>query len=291
MAGDKKASSSPVVWIFVFVIVVIALWIAGGKSPGTKKLFFPPTYPIGPYPQAPAVLPQQEIKTAPETETEPEAETKTYKGEIRLNIRKAKESNPDEEYIIITASYKNKKPISISGWTLKGSRGNSATIGEGAYLVYAAQVNPQKPILLEPGAEAIVITGRSPIGTNFQLNKCIGYFNQFQEFIPSLPQKCPEPEDEVGVRELPDACIDYLKQLKRCEIPLTKPHNISPECNSFVDENINYSGCVNNHRNDPDFFEKDWRIYLNREEELWKNQYETITIYDQDGRIVAQESY
>jgi hypothetical protein len=45
------------------------------------------------------------------------------------------------------------------------------------------------------------------------------------------------------------------------------------------------------HKNDEDFYDDEWRIYLGRGEELWKNRRETIILKDQAGKIIKEVSY
>src|SRR3989344_76128 len=114
-----------------------------------------------------------------------------------LKTRRAKETNPDEEYLEIKADKKNKSPMKITGWKLKGKTGFDILIGKGASYIYASIASqPQEDIYLKPGEKAFIITGKSPLGTSFKLNKCTGYFKQFHKFTPELSTKCPLLKDD-----------------------------------------------------------------------------------------------
>src|SRR3989344_2493 len=218
--------------------------------------------------------------------------TSAFSGNATLRSSSAKAAKPAEEYLTIEIKG---QAVDITGWRLKSQiTGREATIGKGAALAYSAQVNPESNIVLQSGEKAIVITGPSPIGVSFRLNKCTGYFSQFQKFTPSLPKHCPTPEEELdlfGPRNLPDSCIDFIERAPRCQVVISMPTTLSPECIPFITEKLNYNQCVSAHRADSDFIEHEWHIYLNRNEELWKIQREAIDLIDASGKVVSTISY
>lgn len=205
----------------------------------------------------------------------------------------AKETDPNKEYITIEASSRNSAPINISGWALLSQKTNfSIKIPGGTRLPYPGRENDQSAIILKPGDTAIVSTGRSPVGASFLTNICTGYFDKDRVFNPSLSNDCPRASDEAGAASIKDQCYDFLDSVSRCEVP-DIPLNLSSqsECQSIVTEKLNYNGCVNSHRNDSDFFSKEWRIFLNRDSELWANRRETIILKDTGDKIVDSVSY
>jgi hypothetical protein len=66
---------------------------------------------------------------------------------------------------------------------------------------------------------------------------------------------------------------------------------VPAECHSFIKEKVNYNGCVASHKNDSGFFKSEWRVYLGKNDELWKNKREMIILYDQQGKVIDQLSY
>ncbi|MCX6731523.1 MAG: hypothetical protein NTX55_00860 [Candidatus Parcubacteria bacterium] len=203
----------------------------------------------------------------------------------------ARESNPQEQFVEITASSQNNKPIKITDWSLTGKSGLDIKIGSGAYLPYSAQVNPQQAIFLNPGEKAVIITGESPIGTSFRLNKCTGYFAQFQNFYPDLPKDCPRPKDENPLLNLNDQCLDYLDRLPACQMQISITPGLSYACQTYINDKINYKTCVEIHKNDSDFYQPEWRVYLGRRETLWKKERETIILKDENKKIIDWVSY
>jgi len=213
-------------------------------------------------------------------------------------IGRAQASVPGREYLEIVASQNNTQPINITEWQLKSAvTGRQGKIGKGVYLLYSGQVNVEQQIFLSPGERAFIITGRSPKGVSFRLNTCTGYFEQFQDFTPALPKECPRPIDEdlpIGPNGLNDQCIDYIETLPRCTahvkgLPSFLADN--PVCQEYIGEFINYSGCIKIHKNDSDFYKPKWRIFLGRNQELWKQKRETILLLDDKGKVVDSVSY
>lgn len=238
--------------------------------------------------------PASEEKTAaipPKKDTGAPGES-PYKNQISIGTDAARATNPKEEYITLAASYGNTENINITDWALTNKAGTIIKIRQGAYLPYSARVNPQADIRLEPGGKAIILTGNSPIATNFRLNTCTGYFSQFQNFIPNLPEQCPYPKNIPGLYNMKDdACINYIENLPRCVMPQNVPLMTQDTCRAVIETNFNYAGCVENEKNNEKFYSKEWRIYLDKDTELWKDKYEKITLWDKEGRLVSEYSY
>jgi hypothetical protein len=215
-----------------------------------------------------------------------------YKNIVSLAVGyAARQTNLQEAYVEIRASSQNTKPVDITSWSLIGKIGLDIKIGQGAYLPYSAQVNLQQDIFLNKGEKAVIIVGESPIGTSFRLNKCTGYFSQFQAFYPDLPKECPRPSAENSAAGLDDQCLDYLDRLPTCQMQISVPPGLSQSCQNYINENINYSKCVELHKNDSDFYKPEWRVYLGRKDRLWSMERETIILKDQNGKTIDWGSY
>ena len=211
---------------------------------------------------------------------------------VTIHAGKATETDPDEEYIEVRALKSNEDIVNITNWTVEGAVGLNLKIPQAVHLMISSRINPKSDVILNPGEKAIIVTGRSPIGTSFRLNKCTGYFEQFQDFYPSLPQKCLYPKDEEWPTSLSYDCLDYIDTLPRCKANLTHPFSLQDnDCIQAINNILSYNGCVDVHKNDEDFYEPEWRIYLNRDDELWKDRRETITLRDRDGNVAGSVSY
>jgi hypothetical protein len=220
-----------------------------------------------------------------------------YAGLVTLERGTATASNPDSEYIIIRTASTLERNITISGWKLEEDANTlSVTLGQASEIPFLGQVNVETPITLPANSRVYVTTGRSPNGYSFRLNQCTGYFEQFQNFSPQLPLECPFPEDEALRR--PEilsgnaACIELIERLPRCYLEV---NSISPSvgnlCQSFIVNELSYNGCLNAHKNDPGFYKNEWRVFLNRSQELWVNKYERIRLLDENGKTVSVLSY
>jgi len=269
--------------------------------------------------RAPSVLPRVSTRTSSNsgsnTKVDTEAEEKkkqveaeeealslsrsTYRGVVSISrsTSGAKKTDPREEYLRISVSSRADEAVNVSGWKLVSEvTGKNSVIPYGTELPLSGIIIEREALILDPGDDAYLITGRSPIGASFRVNMCMGYFGQYQTFSPSLRNSCPKPEDELadfsGIdlnREF--TCEDFVEDIPRCSIAPSIPPTVSASCKGFVETNINYNGCVRNHQNDEKFFDDEWRIYLGRSGELWKKERETIRIYDNVGKLVDQISY
>lgn len=206
-------------------------------------------------------------------------------------------TTPGKEYLTIEVSSRATTSVPITGWVVRSaSTGNTATIPKSSYLFFAGQVNYEENVILSPGDRVYLVTGISPNGASFKVNKCSGFLSQFQTFVPYLSTSCPRPRD-MDLSSIPnltinDACFDYIDSFPSCRIETkTLPINWSYECKNFIYEKINYNSCINLHKDDPDFYKKEWRIYLKRSEVLWKQRRENIILYDNEGKIVDSLTY
>ena len=299
---------------FAVIIGMIAVIIAAASRrgsflepranpPGTS--FF--SLPDKAYTQTPAFTPRSseirrsEVRPSPPTSSQPsvqesfEEQLARVRKTLALQKAQARQTDPQKEYvdIVYRASFLSEDPLplDISGWTIENKRGSRFAFGYAANLPYASQVNALSRLIIPPGSAVHIVTGQSPIGSNFRVNTCTGYFAQFNSVVPALPQKCPRPSEEPAQTNLPDMGLDYIESPPRCRIPQNTLLDIGNTCRAYLTANINYSGCVANHKIDPDFYQNTWYVYLARSAELWKEKRETITLRDKQGTIMAEIEY
>ncbi|HUQ30013.1 MAG TPA: hypothetical protein VM103_00620 [Candidatus Paceibacterota bacterium] len=216
-----------------------------------------------------------------------------YRGKITLghSISGAGAADPNTEYIKVALSQNAGTRINISGWVLQsGITGYASNIPYGAEVPRSGVVNVATPIILAPGQSAIVDSGHSPIGISFRENKCIGYLAEFQNFYPGLPRACPTAATELATfnpsLDRNDACHNFARSVSRCKTPRTSTADITTACKNFVDQYLNYNGCVDAHKNDADFAGTTWHIYLSRFASLWQKKHEVVKLLDSDGKTV-----
>ncbi len=202
-----------------------------------------------------------------------------------------------DETVGISIPQNADQSVDLSGWKLVSeATGFFATIPNGTAVPTSGIVNHMQHIVLTPGERATIISGRSPIGTSFRENKCIGYLSAFQRFSPSLPQNCPMPSDDLvsfyGAYYIRDPnCIDYVNGLSRCQVDVSPPSTLSSACRNFVVKYLNYNGCVAAHQNDSNFNGNTWHIYLGRTSSMWRTKHEVVKLLDDRGKTVDTFSY
>lgn len=217
-----------------------------------------------------------------------------YKNKITVSAPyDGRNGDAQKEYVLIEASSSNSGKINITGWKLVNTKNETITISQGVDLPVINQQNSYGNIYLAPGEKAYINTGSSPLGFNFHINKCTGYFNQQLPFYPTLPKDCPNPaKNDTLPSYVDNACIDYLTQNTGvCMSYLSTPSGLSSGCAQFIAEKINYTGCVNDYKNDSDFYKSEWRIFLGRTSEMWNDEKETVTLKDSKGGLVDSYSF
>ena len=203
---------------------------------------------------------------------------------LRVNAAQAISESVSTEYIVLeNFDYETKKPVTISGLKLQNRDKVSATISRDEY---------GNEIALDYNERAIVSTGESPIGKNFKLNKCSGYFNQQNNFSPYIAGSCPAVSDLPQPKTLNNKCVNYIENLSSCSAPnINADTGINNDCAEFVSQHASYSGCVADHKNDSDFDKHEWRIYLKQSGELWGNKHDLIQLFDSLGKLITETSY
>lgn len=224
-------------------------------------------------------------------------EPSPYKDLITIthNTSGALQTDPKKEYIALQVSLRAKDPIDITGWKLQSVSSNtSVVLPQGAEILRSGTVNQLASIKLYPGGGAIITTGHSPIGASFEENMCTGYLDQFQTFYPSLENYCPtsmQEFQEFSNEPNDSTCRAFVQKTNRCSIPQDVPSSVSDSCESFIQKELNYNGCVKNHEEEGDFLTGSWRVYLGKSKELWKKNRETIRLLDRDGKTVDMFAY
>ncbi len=299
-------------WLWLLIIggIIVAGALGGFKSPTGKVGFTTGSFKTGSFPTSSGTLNgdqsniQQQITSAQykveelRKQVQIEIDKKTaspYKGIVTIRSVQ-KSANPANEYIILRVSGA-KNSINITGWTLTStSTGASVKIPKSTRLFFTGMVNPEEDVYVENGDTVFINTGVSPNGSGFKVNKCSGYLSQFQTWTPSLSTNCPLPKNE-NLSSIPrtvvnDACFDYINIFPQCRIQTqTLPLKWSYECTNFIYNKINYASCIDSHKNDTDFYQHEWRIFLKRSDRLWKTSRENITLYDNLGKTVATIYY
>jgi hypothetical protein len=206
-------------------------------------------------------------------------------------------SSFDGEYLTLRISSNASQKITVSGWRVDSTAtGYTVSLPLASELPFLGGVNSTGPVSLSQGQTAYIVTGRSPNGTSFRTNMCTGYFEQFQNFTPSLNLECPTPQTESDTYFAPgtltNECFDIIRSLGRCTLVVQSvPLSAGPMCEQFITNTLSYNGCINKHKNDPKFYKEAWYLYLNRDQELWRSRSERIRLLDENGKVVDTVSY
>jgi hypothetical protein len=273
-------------------LVIFAIWVGSGGP--SRPLSFE-----GPFLQAPGTgssTPRSTNSFTSFGNANLPGEPSTLRGTVSLSrdITGPMNDDPKREYVIVQLSGLSQSAVSLSGWKLVSVESDTTvTIPDGTEVAVSGRVNERQPITLKPGEEAILVTGRSPIGVSFKENICTGYLEQHQDFAPSLQMTCPTPTQEYTrfMDDGDDACLSFVRTIPYCTALTNTPNNVSGSCEEFLEEALTYNGCVAAHKSDPEFSGRSWRLFLNQSDDLWKRSHETILLVDSSGKTVDALSY
>lgn len=220
-------------------------------------------------------------------------EASPYRGQVSVSASGVGSNKADQEYVTIRVS--GSQNVDITGWRLiSGASGKGARIPEGAALPRSGRINDTDRIILKPGEEAIVVTGESPNGVSFKENMCTGYLAKNQAYYPSLQNQCPAAYDEfdrffTGNELRDDKCYALMRSTPICTTP--RDTGTSNACSRLIDDYLTYNGCVEKHRYDSRFAGRTWRVFLERDSELWKSSRDAVKLVDTEGKTVDLYTY
>lgn len=293
--GPTSNAPRDLLFVIIFLIVLGIAWlVTGGVSKKPTSVFLEKTPgPSGNVDIFNKKKPGNEGESILQdvTISQNSSEVDFSSGQIIISVAAARDTDPAREYVEIRAAKSNEFPINISGWTLEGKEKLRLKIPQAAALFKSGQINFKSDVILGSGEKAIVATSRSPVGESFKVNKCSRYLSQAQSFWPSFSQSCPSPKNESWPADISDKCFDYIETLPNCKTNFTHPISLDNQCIMEINKKINYNGCVEAHKSDEDFYKGEWRVYLGREQELWKKSYETIVLRNSVGSIITSVSY
>ena len=293
----------------IIVLSIIGIALLGGLK--NKESVFTPNPPtvMTVVPPPPAVInpsvnppksPQQQItelqRKVEDLKKQVSAEqakqfASEYKDIVDLSFI-VRSPDPKNEYLTMRVTKTLEKPVRVTGWSIRSSEnGTSVYISTGAYYYTNTIVNTEEDIYLDNNDTLYLISGTSPVGTSFKTNRCTGYLSHIRTFIPALKNNCPLAKNEdlssIARTRENEQCLNYIDTISSCRIQKTTlPANWSQECKKFLYEKLNYTSCFNAHRNDFNFFGDEWMIYLNRNTRMWSSGRDTLTLYDNLGKIV-----
>lgn len=253
--------------------------------------------------------------------------TSSYSNNIFLSLGNAPYVyEPFQEYI--TLINQGSKNIDITGWKVKNNkdaRGYAAgdnvqhfpadvlTLPQATKYISPTGNNVFGDIVLKPGETAIITTGSTGVASpykivNFKENICSGYIEALPDyaFTPPLQVNCPVPNREIGYSNLDQGCQRFLDSFPSCHTPVYNGvdykheacdgcvdgnNALSSSCVAFIKSHYSYAGCINNHKDDPNFESNQWRIFLGQRFEIWGKDHEAVTLIDSSDNQVSSYAY
>ena len=308
MEKTLQAGNSTMEGVVILTVLLVIMLIMPKGEPSTNINFPSPTGTGGQSGVSPAV---------------PDS---SYARNIYLGTGNAVYAyQPYEEYVTINNI--GATPVDITNWQLKNGKDRRAYDFGGALRYFPADIaiipqatlfvspgslNIFQNVVLQPSEMAVVTTGKmgsqSPFRiVSFKENICSGYLEDLPEytFTPPLSRNCPRPADEPGVNALDTTCRKFVERMTSCRTPEFNTRNsdgdicfncvdgepLSSACVIFIKNHFNYNSCIATHSNNPNFSGQTWRIFLGMSWEMWAERYETISLFDQLGRLVDELNY
>jgi len=182
--------------------------------------------------------------------------------------------------------------VDVSGWTLQ-SYTVKYSIPTGTNLYNVASSRASSDIVFKSGDYLTIIGQVSPIGVNYRLNKCLGYLNYSPSPTPTpnFDNNCPSP-DNSEMSNLSISCQNYIRTLWACQIPTSfdiSNYDLDSQCQNFITNRLNYSGCVSRYLYDSDFSSRNWYVYSGNNFLL--PDHDKLILRDSQGFVVDVYSY
>lgn len=183
----------------------------------------------------------------------------SYAKKVRIgSVYRVESPKPYAEVTLYSAA---DAAIDITGWKIKSKSDTIVVPKALQYFTPLYDIKNETNIVLQPNDRVILYSNTSPVGTNFRLNKCIGYVATANTFSPALPVTCPAI-DYASLRYLSGECQNYVRSLSSCRVPpATPPIPYDPPCNDFL-KTLNYQSCFASRKDDSDFLSNEVRVWL-----------------------------
>lgn len=210
-----------------------------------------------------------------------------YKGKIVISEFYGTASKPTGERLTLKNATKSER-IVVSGFTVENARHGSFVVPL-AHALPGVSATMRDQIVLAPGERVVISLGRQERGMNFRENLCTGYFDELSDFTPGLDHQCPEIvlPDRASYT---DRCIRLVEGTGSCRAGTTEQFTDS-RCATFINDKMNYNGCVRDNKNRDDFYLKRWLVWMQYDQEFFRNLTETVVVRDQSGKPVDERTY
>ncbi|PJE64350.1 MAG: hypothetical protein COU90_02770 [Candidatus Ryanbacteria bacterium CG10_big_fil_rev_8_21_14_0_10_43_42] len=225
-------------------------------------------------------------RTLPPSETA----TSTFHEIIIISQFRGNRTDPVSEQVTISNKSKEQS-VNITGWTITNARGGRITIPQVQNLPGGTSIQ-LSDLILTPRGTVIITVGKQDRNINFRENLCTGYFKETSKFTPSIGSRCPNTIDTADLTYFSDRCLEVIDDIRGCRTPDSGDFfGIESECSDYLIENFSYAGCVRNYKNQENFYQNRWLIWLQKDAEMFRNTHETITLRDTNGKFVDERGY
>ncbi len=292
MTPSRGSGGTDFLFFIGILLVIFAVWVSAG-GPNNPISF-----------QGPYLNPITTTGTTADAYGDPNSFSpigttvtgdSTHTGAVTFsrNISGTTTQDPRQEHVSIQLGFSASEGVSLAGWKLRSSEsGMEIALPAAVLLPNPGRVNQSAPVTLMPGEQAIIVSGRSPVGISFKENICSGYFEEHQDFAPSLNLYCPTGYQEYSRAGGDDSeCEFYVRSVPQCATRTRVPSELSDSCEDFVEQGLTYDGCAARHHMEAGFYGDTWRLFLGSGNELWKREHETILLIDAQGKTVDALSY
>lgn len=184
--------------------------------------------------------------------------------------------------------------VNITNWKIKSNKGEIEIPRAVDNYNLSISAAP-KDIILQNYGYINIYSNKSVINQNIRLNKCIGYLENFYNFIPSLSQNCPRIyESRSEIAGLAGYCQSYIYSLGSCKLPDTNIYNSFPgteegnTCRNYLNT-ISYGTCLKKYSKDDDFFKNEWWIWVDKT--ILDPVHDRLRLFDEKGLLVDEYIY
>jgi len=188
----------------------------------------------------------------------------------------------------INTNLGDKEAVDVTGWFLKAKNGNQF-IPKAIEIYDPTGLASEGNLVLKKNDYLNIYTSASAIGRNLRLNECIGYLENVSKFIPPLPKNCPRPQWSE-IENFSGVCYDYILSLGTCSFP--KSNALLPindyACREYLDK-LNYKGCFEKYRRDPNFLSHEWRVWMGSR--FLDARHDHVYLFDKNGLLVDERGY
>ena len=216
------------------------------------------------------------------------ATSSPYRGKIAISYVFGSSAAPSGESLTLQ-NKTEKEQISVTGFRVENSRGESFAIPQGESLPGFSLRQNGDVIVLNPGDRVVISMGKQERRINFRENLCTGYFDETSEFSPALGHDCPRPDVRRNL-SFSDRCIRAIESTSLCRVGRADA-SLEQSCAAFIESRLNYAGCVRESRARPDFYSRRWLVWMQRDREFFRDLAERITLRDPQGKVVAEYGY